>query len=71
VAAQIQHRIKLKFEKPEVDKNADIDKEILKIAVYTIKTYGLRNFTSAELNNLVTQNRIILNQAAVWAKSID
>jgi hypothetical protein len=71
VAAQIQHRIKLKFGKPEVDKNADIDKEILKIAVYTIKTYGLRDFTAAELNNLLTQNRIILNRAAVWARPTD
>ena len=71
VAAQIQHRIKLKFEKPEVDKNADIDKEILKIAVYTIRTYGFRDFTTAELNNLLTQNRVILNRAAVWARPID
>jgi len=71
VALQIQHRIKLKFQKPEVDKNADIDKEILKITVYTIKTYNLRDFLGVELNNLLTQNRIVLNQAALWARPIE
>jgi len=71
VARQIQHRIKLKFQKPEVDRNADIDKEVLKIAIYTIKIYGIRDFTAAELNNLLTQNRIILNQAAILARPID
>jgi len=71
IALQINHRIKLKFQKPEVDKNADIDKEILKVVTYTLKTYGFRDFTAAELNNLLTQNRIILNQAAILARSID
>lgn len=71
VALQIQHRIKLKFQKPEVDKNADIDKEILKITVYTIKTYNLRDFLGVELDNLFTQNRIVLNQAALWARPIE
>lgn len=68
---QIKHRIKLKFQKPEVDKNADIDKEIIKVIVYTIKTYGFRDFSEVELNNLLTQNKIILNQAAVWARPME
>ncbi|MCM8795489.1 MAG: hypothetical protein NC928_02200 [Candidatus Omnitrophica bacterium] len=68
LANQIQHRIKLKFQKPEVEKNTDIDKEILKVIVYTLKAYGFKNFSSVELNNLVTQNKIILNQAAIWAR---
>ena len=68
---QIQHRIKLKFQKPEVQKNADIDKEILKIATYTIKTYGLKNFQELQLNNLITQNRIIFSRAAVWERPLD
>jgi len=71
IALQINHRIKLKFQKPEVDKNADIDKEILKVVIYTLKTYGFRDFTAAELNNLLTQNRIILNRAAILARPID
>jgi hypothetical protein len=70
IAKQIDHRIKLKFQKPEVDTNVDIDKEIIKIVVHTIKTYELRDFTGVELNNLLNNNKIILNQAAVW-KNLD
>ena len=71
VGLQIQHRIRLKFEKPEVDKNADIDKEILKVIVYTLKTYGFNDFSYLELNNLLTNNKVILSNAAVWTKTID
>ncbi|MDD5166033.1 MAG: hypothetical protein PHQ57_01435 [Candidatus Omnitrophica bacterium] len=71
VTLQIQHRIRLKFEKPEVEKNADIDKEILKLIIYTLKTYGFKNFSYLELNNLLTENKVILNNTAVWSKSID
>jgi len=71
IIEQIKHRIKLKFQKPEVDKNVDIDKEIIKVAVYTIKTYGFRDFSEVELDNLVTQNKIILNRAAVWARPME
>lgn len=67
ILAQIQHRIKLKFQKPEVDKNADIDKEIAKIISYTVKTYDFKEFSEVELNNLLTNNKILLNRAAVWA----
>lgn len=65
LAWQIQHRIKLKFQKPEVEKNADIDKEILKIIIYTLKTYGFKDFSEVELNNLLTNNKISLNRRAV------
>ncbi|MCX5701985.1 MAG: hypothetical protein NTW64_03280 [Candidatus Omnitrophica bacterium] len=65
IAKQIDHRIKLKFQKPEVDTNVDIDKEIIKIVVHTIKTYELRDFTAVELNNLMNNSKIILNQGAV------
>lgn len=71
IAGQIQQRIKLKFQKPEVDKEVDIDKEILKIIVHTIKTYDFRDFSDAELNNLLTNNRIVLNRQALWARPID
>jgi len=68
---QIQHRIKLKFQKPEVNKNADIDKEIIKIIEYTIKTYDFKDFSAVELNNLLNNSRIILNQAAIWEEPIE
>jgi len=71
ISKQIQHRIKLKFQKPEVDKNVDIDKEILKIVVYTLKMYDFKNFSVVELNNMLTNNKIFLNEAAVWAKPIE
>jgi hypothetical protein len=68
ITAQIQQRIKLKFSKPEVDKNADIDKEIMKIVAYTIKIYGFKDFDAVELSNLLTNNKTSLNRAAIWAK---
>lgn len=68
IAAQIQHRIKLKFQVPEVDKNANIDKEILKIITTAIKIYDFKDFNGLELKNLLTNNKIILNKVAAWAK---
>jgi len=69
IAYQIQHRIRLKFQKPEVEKNADIDKEVLKIIVYTLDTYAYKDFTHIEMINLVSGAKTILNQAAVFAGS--
>ncbi|MFH0790674.1 MAG: hypothetical protein V2A64_03485 [Candidatus Omnitrophota bacterium] len=71
IAAQIQHRIKLKFQKPEVDKNANIDKEILKIIIAAIKIYDFKQFNDVELKNLLTNNKIKLNKAAVWIRTTD
>jgi hypothetical protein len=73
LALQIQQRIKLKFHKPEVEKNADVNQEILKIVIYTIKTYQFKNFNDVELANLANdrENKIILNRVAVWARPID
>jgi len=71
ITNQIEHRIKLKFQKPEVSKNVDIDKEILKIVATTLKIYGFRDFSAVELSNLLTNNKITLNQAAIWAKTTD
>jgi hypothetical protein len=71
ITKQIKHRIKLKFQKPEVEKTVDFDKEILKIIVYTLKTYGYKDFSSVELSNLLTNNTITLSQAAIWARPIE
>ncbi len=67
IADQIQQRIRMKFQKPEVEKNADIDKEVLKIIAYTLDTYAYKNFTLIEMTNLVSGAKTILNQAAVFA----
>ncbi len=71
VTQQIQYRLKLKFQKPEVEQNVDIDKEVMKIVVYTIKTYGLKDFDEAQLNNLATNNKVSLSRAAIWARPTD
>ena len=68
---QIQQRIKLKFQKPEVEKGADIDKEVMKIVAYTFNTYGFKDFSSVELSNLATNSLTVLNQAAVLSRPID
>ena len=62
---QTEHRIKLKFQKPEVGKNADIDKEILKASSLTLNAYNFKEFKDLELYNALTKRRVILNKAAV------
>ena len=71
ISAQIKHRIKLKFQKPEAAKNADIDKEVLKIAVYTIKAYNYKNFEELNINNIFTKNIVILNKTAVFTTKVE
>ncbi|MDD5155919.1 MAG: hypothetical protein PHF11_05490 [Candidatus Omnitrophica bacterium] len=71
ITEQILHRIKLKFQRPEVGKNADIDKEIIKIIAYTVKTYDFKDFDAVELDNLETKNTIVLNRAALLSKATD
>lgn len=71
IAYQIRNRIRLKFQKPEVEKNADIDKEVLKIVAHTLDTYAYKDFNIVELVNLETGGKTILNQAAILANSRD
>lgn len=71
IVSQIGHRIRLKFQKPEVRNNVDIDKEIKKVVVNTLKIYDFRDFSAVELNNRVTNNKIILNEAAIWQSPND
>ena len=67
IAQQIQNRIKMKFQKPEVEANADIDKEVLKIVTYTLEAYQFKDFSLLELSNLDTGKQIILNQTSILA----
>ena len=71
IADQIQNRIKMKFQKPEVEANVDIDKEVLKIITYTLGAYHFKDFTLAEIANLATGKKIILNQTSILANSKD
>ncbi len=68
ICRQIEYRIRLKFQKPEVDKNADIDKEIEKIVANTLKIYKFEDFNAVELNNLADKNKSTLNQPAILDK---
>ncbi|MDP3042149.1 MAG: hypothetical protein Q8N62_05450 [Candidatus Omnitrophota bacterium] len=67
IADQIQTRIKLKFQKPEVPAGVDIDKEVLKIVTYTLDAYQFKDFALVEMANLATGKSIILNQTAILA----
>jgi hypothetical protein len=57
LCAQIEHRIGLKFQKPEVEQNADMDKEIQKIVLETLRIYTFLDFRVVELTNLLTNVR--------------
>jgi len=67
LADQIQGRIRMKFQKPEVGKNVDIDREVLRIVSLTLNTYAFKDFTIVEMTNLATGTKVILNQPAVFA----
>jgi len=69
IADQIRCRIRIKFQKPEVGRDTDIDKEILKITAYTLNIYKFEDFNFVELMNLVTGAKVVLNQAAILANS--
>ena len=71
VLRQIKHRIGMKFKKPEVPRDSDIDKEILKIVSSTLKIYGLKNISLVELHNSVTNHRLFINQKALWLRPIE
>jgi len=68
VSRQIEYRIRLKFQKPEVGRNADIDKEITKIAALTLKIYGLKDYDGVELNNIDTEKKTLLSAGAIGEK---
>jgi hypothetical protein len=71
VVEQIQQRIRLKFSKPEVPSDTNIDKEIAKVVALTLKIYDFRELTKADLNNLLTGSRTILGESDIWNKAIE
>jgi len=52
--------------KPE--KNIYVMREILKTITYCIKTYEFRDFSSLEINDLVTQDKLVLSKQELWAR---
>lgn len=67
IAGQVRQRIKLKFQKPEVKENADIEKEVERIVSLTVNIYNFGDFSEVDIFNSLTKNRIILNRVAVLA----
>ncbi len=65
LTGQIQGRIRMKFQKPEVEKGADIDREVAKIVSLTLNTYAFKDFSLVEMTNLATGAKTILNQTAI------
>jgi hypothetical protein len=70
VMKQIEQRVRLKFKKPETEHESDIDKEIIKTAIHTIKAYNFRDFTTLEFDNLLSNKKIILTQEEAWRNAI-
>lgn len=57
LCGQIEHRIGLKFQKPEVEQGVNMDKEVRRIVLDTLKIYAFSDFRVAELTNLLTNGR--------------
>lgn len=55
-----------RFSKP--DKEIDVQNEILDIIASCIKSYEFKDFSTLELVDLGTQDRVILSRTAIWAR---
>jgi hypothetical protein len=67
LARQIEHRINMKFQKPEVARDADIDKEISRIVSEVVRIYEADDLQAAELTNLFTNTTRYLSAAELSA----
>jgi len=52
------------------DKTIDVMKEILNTVTYCIKIYEFQDFSWVEINDLVTQDKIVLNKADILARPL-
>jgi len=50
------------------DKTIDVTKEILSTITYCIKIYDFQDFSRVQINDLVTQEKLVLNKAAILAE---
>ncbi|MEW5758611.1 MAG: hypothetical protein AB1755_03960 [Candidatus Omnitrophota bacterium] len=66
LSGQIKQRIKQKFQRPEVDRNIDIDQEIIKTTIYVLKVYDFKDFSEVEFNNLLTNKNSTLGKTLIW-----
>ncbi|MDD5079615.1 MAG: hypothetical protein PHH68_04730 [Candidatus Omnitrophica bacterium] len=68
ISRQIIQRIALKFQKPEVEQSADVDKEVARIIGDTLRIYRVRNVSRAWLDNLFTKSRVELTHSQIYNK---
>lgn len=54
--------------KPE--KKINVMKEILNTITYCIKTYEFQGFTSLEITDLATQDKLVLSRQEIWARAL-
>jgi hypothetical protein len=66
IARQIVHRVTLKFQKPEVEQNVDVDKEVARIISETLNIYKMRNISRAWLDNLFTKSKVELTHSQIY-----
>ncbi|MFH0762618.1 MAG: hypothetical protein V1925_01880 [Candidatus Omnitrophota bacterium] len=65
IPLQIAYRVKLKFQRPDTETNADIDQEVRKIAEHTLKIYNFTGFSTLELENLLSAEKIRLKREQI------
>jgi hypothetical protein len=68
ITDQIKQRIRFKFQKPEVEQNVDIDKEVQKVAAYVLEAYGVKNISSIEFANLQSGRKNTLSKEALMLR---
>lgn len=65
---QIRQRIRMKFNRSEAEKGANIDKEVLKSIKNVLEIYKFKDFLVLDLRNLLTDKKTSLSRAAVFEK---
>jgi hypothetical protein len=68
VAQQIEYRISLKFQKPEVEQNVNIDREVAKIITETLRMYEMTGVEEVKLKNLDRNTNVTLAKPDIWGK---
>jgi len=68
ITKQIEYRISLKFQKPEVEQNVDIDSEISKIVTETLKMYEAFDVEEVVLKNINLNKNVTLGYPEIWGR---
>ena len=68
VSRQIEYRVSLKFQKPEVEQNVDIDREISRIITETLRMYEFTDIEEAAFRNLDRNTNVTIPSPYIWGK---